>query len=53
MRNGDKNSKFFHVITLVRRRYNRINALKTNSEWITDEKTIVEAFISNLRISMN
>lgn len=44
--NGDKNSKFFHVSTLIQRRHNRINAIVTNSGYITNEKEIFEAFIT-------
>lgn len=44
LKNGDKNSKFFHVSTLIQRRHNRRNAIATNSGWITNEKEIAKAF---------
>lgn len=49
LKNRDKNSKFFHVSTFVRRRHNQINSIETNSEWITDEKAIAEVFITNVK----
>lgn len=33
---GDRNTKFFHVSTLVRRHRNRVDALKINNHWCTD-----------------
>lgn len=49
LKNEDKISKFFHVSTLVRRRHNRINAIDTDSGWITNEREIAEAFITNFK----
>lgn len=40
---GDQNTKFFHTITLNRRRRNRIIALKNNEdEWVYDQHSILE-----------
>ena len=44
LKEGDKNSKFFHFSTIIRRRRNSIDALKNDSgEWITDRGEIVAA----------
>ncbi|XP_028055196.1 uncharacterized protein LOC114259389 [Camellia sinensis] len=38
---GDRNSKYFHVSTITKRRKNKINALKdTSGNWITDSVNI-------------
>ncbi|KAJ4837849.1 hypothetical protein Tsubulata_001664 [Turnera subulata] len=35
---GDRNTRFFHVSTILRRKHNRVEALKTDEgEWIWDE----------------
>jgi hypothetical protein len=48
LKDGDKNSKFFHLSTLIRRRRNSVDAIKSNSrDWITDKKEIKKVFLSN------
>jgi hypothetical protein len=45
LREGDKNSKFFHLSTVIRRRRNAINIIKSDGgEWITEKKRIREHF---------
>lgn len=34
---------------LIRRKHNRINDLKINSDWVTDERSITEAFLENFK----
>nr|XP_023896924.1 uncharacterized protein LOC112008814 [Quercus suber] len=42
--NGERNTSFFHVTTLVRRKRNRINAIKnTVGEWVFEEEDIMNA----------
>ena len=37
IRDGDRNTKFFHTSTIIRRRFNRIESLKdSNDEWQND-----------------
>ena len=44
LKEGDKNSKFFHLSAIIRKRRNSIHALKNDSgEWITDRGEIVAA----------
>lgn len=43
----DKNSKFFHIVTMQRRQRKRITKTKDNDGvWIDDEMLIGECFIS-------
>jgi hypothetical protein len=47
---GDKNSKFFHVTTIIRRRRNSIDAVKAkNGEWILDKSKISDYFLNNFK----
>ncbi|KAF3450020.1 hypothetical protein FNV43_RR06099 [Rhamnella rubrinervis] len=46
---GDKNSSFFHASTLIRRRRNRIEAIKEGLEWVTGRKAIAEYFIKEFQ----
>lgn len=52
---GDKNNKFFHQAVLIRRRQNRITALKDNNDsWVYDEdglRGLVLDFYSSLYAS--
>ena len=46
MKEGDKNTRFFHFSTVIRRRRNAINAIKSdNEEWLTDKADIKEFFV--------
>ncbi len=48
LKDGDRNSKFFHLSTLIRRRRNLVDAIKSNSgDWITNKKEIKKVFLSN------
>ena len=41
LKEGDKNSKFFHLSTIIRRRRNSIDAIRNDSgEWITNRREI-------------
>ncbi|XP_021771780.1 uncharacterized protein LOC110735912 [Chenopodium quinoa] len=41
IRNGDRNTKFFHLSTLIRRRQNRIETLQNSQgEWLTCPKQV-------------
>ena len=45
---GDKNSKFFHLSTIIRRRINNIEVIKQNDgTWIRDQNSIRELFQAN------
>ncbi|KAF7826560.1 reverse transcriptase [Senna tora] len=45
LRSGDKNTRFFHAVTMQRRNINRISCLQlSNGEWEIDETKIMEAF---------
>jgi exonuclease III len=46
LKNGDRNTKFFHLSTIIKRRHNSIDAIKTDEGvWIIDAKLLRE-FIS-------
>ncbi|XP_073015397.1 uncharacterized protein [Primulina eburnea] len=49
---GDRNTKFYHASTTIRKSRNKIEALKTdNGEWITDEeklKSTIQNYYSTL-----
>jgi hypothetical protein len=41
LRNGDRNTKFLHLSTIIRRRQNSIDAIRANTgNWLTDKKEI-------------
>jgi hypothetical protein len=41
LRNGDRNTKFFHLSTIIRRRHNSIDAIRADDgKWIIDQKAI-------------
>lgn len=47
LRLGDRNSRYFHQKTLVRRRGNRIEALLNDrEEWVYDDQEIQNALVS-------
>lgn len=42
LRFGNKNSKFFHTSTIIRRKRNRIEALQNDADqWITDQEQLL------------
>jgi hypothetical protein len=48
LREGDKNSKYFHLSTIIRRRRNKIDTIKSDlGEWITDRKEIRKHFLTH------
>lgn len=50
VKDGDRNSKFFHLSTSIRRRKNQICAIKDgNSDWIHRYPDIGEYFLRNLK----
>ena len=50
LKEGDKNSKFFHVTTIIHRRRNLIDAVKAeNGEWILDKSKISDYFLNNFK----
>lgn len=44
---GNKNTKFFHLSTVIRRRRNRINAIKDGQKWLFEEHAIANYFETN------
>lgn len=47
LKEGDKNSEFFHLSTIIWRRRNWIDAVKSdNGEWITEKKEISYHFVA-------
>ena len=47
---GDKNSRFFHLSTIIRRRRNSIDAIKSdNGEWMIDKEEIKEFIVSKFQ----
>ena len=54
LKEGDKNSKFFHLSTIIRRRRNSIDAIKNDSgEWITDRREIQKHFVEKFKTLFN
>ena len=50
LKEGDKSTKFFHLSTIVRRRRNNIDAIRSEEEeWITDKGLIRHHFLDNFR----
>ena len=40
---GDRNTKFFHISTLIRRKSNRISSLQDNQgNWVHDEQEVAK-----------
>ncbi len=49
LKDGDRNSKFFHLSTVICRKMNSINAIKSDQGvWITDKKEIRDLFLTKL-----
>lgn len=47
---GDKNSKFFHLSTIIRRRRTNIDAIKLeDGQWITNSNSIRKLFYNNFK----
>ena len=47
---GDKNSKFFHLSTIIHRRRNNIDVIKTeDGSWISESKLIRQLFLKNFK----
>lgn len=47
---GGKNSKFFHLSTMVQRRRNNIDAIRNiEGEWILDTKLLKQLFLSSFK----
>lgn len=44
--NGDRNTKFYHASTLIRRHRNRIDSLKINNAWCSDHE-VLKCYVSN------
>ena len=50
LREANKNSKYFHLSIVIRRRRNSIDAIKSDTGgWITDKKSIREHFLLKFR----
>ena len=51
LKEGDKNSKIFHLSTIIRRRKNSIDVVKgSDGTWITNKKLISEHFLENFKL---
>lgn len=49
LKEGDRNSKFFHVSTVIKRRRNQILTVKSEICWLSDEKEIGNFFFQNFQ----
>jgi len=50
IRDGDRNTKYFHTATIIRRRNNRVNALRDcHGNWCTDERQIKEIIVNHFQ----
>ena len=50
LRDGDRNTKFFHMSTIIRRRFNRIEALRDRDDlWCTEETMIKRLVVEHFR----
>ena len=51
LKEGDKNSRFFHLSTIVRRRRSTIEAVKNNAgDWVIEPNEIRNLFLENFKI---
>ena len=51
MKFGDKNTSYFYTATIIKRKYNKIESLNLNGQWIKDNarlKKIAREFYINL-----
>ncbi|PKI46795.1 hypothetical protein CRG98_032792 [Punica granatum] len=54
LKDGDRNTKFFHLSTVIRRRANQIAAIKDNNgEWSQDHVVFGEYFLRNFQDLFN
>lgn len=54
LRLGDRNTKYFHQTTLIRRRSNRIDALMNAlGEWVYEELDVREILVNHYRELFN
>lgn len=54
LKEGDNNSKFFHLSTIIRRRRNSIDVVKNDSrEWIIDRREIQKHFVEKFKTFFN
>jgi len=50
IRDGDRNTKYFHTATIIRRRFNQINAIKDgDGMWCTDSSKIKQLLVAHFR----
>ncbi|XP_023926387.2 uncharacterized protein LOC112037802 [Quercus suber] len=50
LKHGDKNSKFFHLSTIIQRRRNNIDSIKTeNGSWISETSHIQNHFLNGFK----
>jgi len=50
IRDGDRNTKYFHTATIIRRRFNHVHAIKDGAgEWRTDPNEIKQLFVAHFR----
>ena len=49
LKEGDRNTKFFHTSTLVRRRRNKIVKIKAGKDWIQGKEEIKNYFIREFK----
>ena len=50
IRDGDHNTKYFHTTTIIRRRQNRVEALRDrDGTWCTDEKLVQKIVVDHFQ----
>jgi len=50
IRDGDRNTKYFHTITVIRRRFNRVNALKNeDGTWSTNPGHVQQLVVGHFQ----
>ena len=50
IRDGDRNTRYFHTTTVIRRRFNRVTALRNeDGSWCTDINCIQQLVVSHFR----